>query len=145
MQIADHFLEAESCGEIELGRAKCLALEAVRGQPLEYVERGDRSAVGKIEDRMGRREQDLSSRGAAAKVRGTRSVWEKAGGAVMGVGSQGSPGAERFAECTRIWNGKKFGFHHSDTEVTEKAAGRRPESIVAEHHPNSINLRIIPC
>jgi hypothetical protein len=48
--------------EIELGRTERLALEAGRGKPLEHVERGHGSAIGRDDDQVGRGEEDLSRR-----------------------------------------------------------------------------------
>src|SRR5271157_4279149 len=48
--------------EIELGRTERLALEAGRGKPLEHVERGHGSAIGRVDDQVGRGEEDLSRR-----------------------------------------------------------------------------------
>ena len=70
VQVADHLLEADLGGEIELGGAKRLAFEAVRRQPLEHIQRGHGGAVGKVEDRVGRGEQDLFR--AAATMRADR-------------------------------------------------------------------------
>ena len=62
VQVFDHCFEANLRGEIELGGAKRLAFEAMRREPLEDVQRGHGGAVGKVEDGVCRREQDLPAR-----------------------------------------------------------------------------------
>ena len=59
VQIAEHLLEANLVVQIQFCRAKCLALETKRRQPLKNIQRGDRRPVGKVEDGMDRGEQDL--------------------------------------------------------------------------------------
>ena len=89
VQVVDHLFNADLRGEVELGGAERLAFKAMRREPLENIQRGHGGAVGKVEDRVHRREQDPFAEGAPTTAE-PGLVVKRVDGVVMGVGSQRS-------------------------------------------------------